>query len=104
MNDNSKYDFFMNELVSLEKVLYSYVQKNQETSDRNLILEKKIKNLEKENESYKLKLNDLETKLNNTAFNLSQIFDNDFKNTEDKESLKNKIDDLLKIIDYHLRS
>ena len=94
----------MNELVSLEKVLYSYVQKNQETSDRNLILEKKIKNLEKENESYKLKLNDLETKLNNTAFNLSQIFENDFKNTEDKESLKNKIDDLLKIIDYHLRS
>lgn len=104
MPETSKYDFFMDELNSLEKNLYSFVQKSSELTEKNARLDKKIQKLEKENEVLKLKIEEIESKLNNSLFEDSEIFNNDTLNLEDRENLKNKISELISKIDYHLRS
>ena len=94
----------MDELNSLEKKLYSFVQKSFELNEKNTRLEKKIHQLEKENEVLKLKIEEIEAKLNNSFLEDPEIFNNDSLNLEDREHLKNKISELISKIDYHLRS
>lgn len=103
MSESTKYDFFNDELNSLEKQIYSYLQKSEELEEENEVLLNKVKNLDKENEVLKLKLEEVDTKLSNFQENMS-LNNNDIISTEDKEELKSKISDLISKIDYHLRS
>ena len=103
MAESSKYDFFTDELTALEKQIYVFLQKNEELQHENRELSNRIKNIDKENEVLKLKLQEIETKLNHFEENGSQNYSEAF-NPEEKEELKNKISDLINKIDYHLRS
>lgn len=103
MIESSKYDFFMDELTSLEKQIYSYIQKDFELSDQNKELKKQVVQLEKENEVLKLQLKELEEKISQESDNEGNA-SNDSINPEEKEILKSKIDDLITKIDFHLRS
>jgi predicted nucleic acid-binding Zn-ribbon protein len=94
----------MDELSSLEKQIYLFIQKYQEQFDSNKRLEKTVKNLQKETEVYKLKIEELESKLNKAVFDVDELFNNDSLKLEDKEALRNKVNELITIIDYHLRS
>ena len=94
----------MDELSSLEKQLYSFVQKSFESTEKNTRLEKKVNQLEKENEVLRLKIDEIESKLNNSLFSDADIFANDSLSLEDREFLKSKIGELISKIDYHLRS
>ena len=103
MAESSKYDFFTDELTALEKQIYVFLQKNEELQLENKELLGRLKNFDKENEVLKLKLQEIETKLNHFEENGSQNYSEAF-NPEEKEELKNKISDLISKIDYHLRS
>lgn len=103
MAESSKYDFFTDELTALEKQIYVFLQKNEELQHENKELSNRLKNIDKENEVLKLKLQEIEAKLNQFEENGSQNYSEAF-NSEEKEDLKNKISDLINKIDYHLRS
>lgn len=104
MTESSKYDLFMEELTSLEKQVYVFVQKNYELSDKNLRLEKKLQQFESENEVLKLRIEELESKLNDSSFEENNLFQTDSITVEDREVLRGKISELISKIDYHLRS
>lgn len=106
MAENSKYDFFMNELVSLEKQVYVYVQQMGDIFEANAKNEKKIAKLNKENEVLKLKIEELENKLARQSAKNKKNSNSSDGNISDieKEELKTKISDLISKIDYHLRS
>lgn len=100
MSDLSKYDLFMNELHSMEKKLYSYIQQVEVMNSERTSLNGKMVQLEKENELLKQKVKDLEAKLTHPlAGGIGGKID-----FEDSDNLKEKITDLLSKIDYHLRS
>lgn len=103
MAESSKYDFFTDELTALEKQIYVFLQKNEELYQENKELSNRLKNIDKENEVLKLKLQEIETKLNHFEESGSQNYGDAF-NPEEREDLKNKISDLISKIDYHLRS
>lgn len=63
MSDTSKYDFFMDEIVSLEKMIQNFVAENQEIEFEKIALAEKAKTLEKENEILILKIKELEKNL-----------------------------------------
>lgn len=90
----SKYDNLMDELTSLEKKVYKYIQQSKELSERNKELEAKIAKLEKENELLKLKLEENDSSGNQLSKNIKKSDPN----------LKSRIDDLIDRIDYHLSS
>lgn len=92
-NPATKYDNLMNELTSLEKEVYQYIQKSKELSERNKELEAKVSKLEKGNELLKLKLEE------GSASGKEQL-----KNKNLDSNLKGRIDDLIDKIDYHLSS
>ncbi|MCZ7604220.1 MAG: hypothetical protein QY331_07805 [Melioribacteraceae bacterium] len=104
MPESTKYDFFMDELSSLEKQIYKFLQKNSDTTEENKALQKRIKQLEKENEVLKLKVDDIEVKLNNAFIDTENSQFSGLFNDEEKIQLKNKINDLITKIDFHLRS
>ena len=104
MPESSKYDFFMDELSSLEKQLYKFVQLFNEQAEERKTMLKKIKQLENENEVLKLKVEDIESKLNNTYIDAEDSHFNNLYTEVEKEKLKEKINDLLTKIDFHLRS
>jgi len=104
LTESSKYDLFMEELTSLEKQVYIFVQKNYELSDKNLRLEKKLQQFESENEVLKLRIEELESKLNDSSFEENNLFQTDSITVEDREVLRSKISELISKIDYHLRS
>lgn len=104
MPESTKYDFFMDELSSLEKQIYKFLQKNADTAEENKALQKRIKQLEKENEVLKLKVDDIEVKLNNAFIDTENSQFGGLFNDEEKIQLKNKINDLITKIDFHLRS
>ncbi len=103
MIESSKYDFFMDELTSLEKKIYSFIQRNFELSEENKRLKKSIGQLEKENEVLKLQLSEFEDRLLQRSEN-GGLFSSDSLKPEERELLKSKIDDLINKIDFHLRS
>ena len=104
MKESSKYDFFMDELSSLEKQMYVFLQRDYELSQENIELMKKLEYLEKENEVLQLKMNELEENLQKRDVITSEGKEGISLNVEEKEQIKNKIDDLISKIDYHLRS
>lgn len=104
MPDSSKYDLFMDELSSLEKQVYKFLQKTNDVNEENKTLQKRIKQLEKENEILKLKVDDVEAKLNNAFVDLESSQIGNLFNDDEKLELKNKINDLITKIDFHLRS
>jgi predicted nucleic acid-binding Zn-ribbon protein len=102
--EQSIYDFFLDELFSLEKHIYMFVERADEISEEKLALEKTIKNLKDENEILKLKLEQLEKESNNKSFNEDLFGDSGIDETGEREAIKTKIADLISKIDDHLRS
>lgn len=104
MAETSKYDFFIDEINTLEKQIYYFIQKGDELLEANEELAKKITNLEQENQALKKRITDIETKLSKSLLNEENLLDNESLNLEEREVLKNKISELITRIDYHLRS
>lgn len=103
MPETSKYDLFLDELGSLEKQMYFFIQKGSELAETNQGLNNRITLLERENEALRKKIIEIESKVSKTLLNDQNLFDTSF-NIEEKEALRNKISELIAKIDYHLRS
>jgi hypothetical protein len=103
LSESSKYDLFLEELGSLEKQIYYFIQKGTELAETNQGLNNRITLLERENEALKKKLVEIESKVSKNLMNDQNMFDSSF-NIEEKEALKNKITEMIAKIDYHLRS
>jgi len=102
--DKNKYDLFLDEISNLEKQVYSFAQKSDDIAIQNESLLKKINEMEKENLILKQKINDFELRLKH-PFSEDDLFGSlSSLNLEDRNILKNKINDLIKKIDSHLRS
>lgn len=104
MAELSKYDMFLEELSSLEKEIYYFIQKGAELIEANQALSNRINQLEKENETLKKRLSEIESKISRSMFNEENLFGVERFNAEEREALKNKISELIARIDYHLRS
>lgn len=104
MADQSIYDFFLDELFSLEKHIYMAVERSDELVEEKLALEKTIKNLKDDNEILKLKLERLEKDSTNQDFSGDFFAGEEIYDSEDREAVKTKIADLINKIDNHLRS
>ncbi|MDH7605514.1 MAG: hypothetical protein QHH13_11480 [Melioribacter sp.] len=104
MAELSKYDMFLEELSSLEKEIYYFIQKGAELIEANEALSNRINQLEKENETLKKRLSEIESKISKSMFNEENLFGVERFNAEEREALKNKISELIARIDYHLRS
>ena len=105
MADNSKYAVFLEEINSLEKQVYLLVQKGNEFIAKNSSLDKKIKQLEKENEALRLKIEDIERKLTGGVSNFdTEIFTSFGSTGDERDNLKKKINELIIKIDRQLSS
>jgi chromosome segregation ATPase len=104
MSENSKYSFFMDEIISLEKEVHSFLQKHEFMKKEKEELDDELLKVQKENEILKLKNKELEEKLRELAFQGTSLFGSDSLNLEDKEQLKSRINELITKLDYHLRS
>lgn len=104
MADQSIYDFFLDELFSLEKHIYMVVERGNELAEEKLALEKTIKNLKDDNEILKLKLEQLEKDSKNQDFSGDLFNGEEIYDSGDREVIKTKIADLINKIDNHLRS
>ena len=93
----------MGELDSLEKQICALIQKNQELSDSNAELMLQKERLKKENEVLKLKLEESENIISDSTTQ-TNYDDSVAIATKDKELLRKQIDELVKVIDYHLSS
>ena len=91
----------MDELVALEKQIYIVVQREEEVVEEKAALLKELQNLKDENEILKIKLSDAEKRVKQNGEFLGE---SDLLNSESKEEVKNKIDELINKIDNHLRS
>ncbi len=96
-----KYNFFIEEIKNLEAEVVSFIQKYDKISEYNKILTRKLETLERENKKLKTQLSGLTKLSNNTLEN--NINFNSNENGE-KELIKNRIDEIVRIIDYHLSS
>lgn len=103
MSDSSKYDLFMDEIVSLEKMVQKFVSENIVIEDEKNALQAKVSNLQKENEVLVLKIKELEKKINQTD-EIKSVSSKPNLDSSERENLKNQIDDLITRIDYHIRS
>ncbi len=101
MSEPTTYDYFMEELLALEKQIYIVVQKEEDFAEEKLALLKEIQALKDENEILRIKLGEAEKKAEMSGNLFSE---SDESNTESKEIVKNKIDELINKIDNHLRS
>lgn len=99
MPEKNKFNIFTEELVSLEKKVYLLVQKNFELTHGYNSLLKMNDLLNRENEVLKMKIEELESNIENESSNIRIL-----KNIDNKEEFKQNIDELVKVIDYHLRS
>ncbi len=96
MGEKTKYDLFIDELIALEKQVLLLLQRSEEVLAQKEVLEKKVKLLEDENEMLKLKLEEAESNLN--------LSKQTVLNETERAALKEKIDNLVEKIDYHMRS
>lgn len=104
MAETTKYDLFIDELNTLEKQIYYFIQKGSELIEANSGLNNRITQLEKENDSLKKRISEIESKLSKSVLNPNGVFGTGSINEEEREALKSKINDLVARIDYHLRS
>jgi len=102
--ETTKYDLFIDELNTLEKQIYYFIQKGTEILESNQALNNRITLLERENDSLKKRISEIESKVSKSFVNSENLFGNESFNLEEKETLKNKISELIARIDYHLRS
>jgi len=102
--ETTKYDLFLEELNTLEKQIYYFIQKGSELIDANQALNNRINILEKENDSLKKRISEIESKLSKTNINEGNLFGKENLKLEEREVLKGKISELIAKIDYHLRS
>lgn len=93
----------MDEIVSLEKMVQKFVIENVEVVEKKSTLESKVENLEKENEVLVLKIKELERKIN-AVDDISSVADTPNLDLNERQNLKNQIDDLISRIDYHIKS
>lgn len=93
----------MEEFGSLEKMVQSFILNNTNLIENNKSLEKKVDLLEKENKVLVFKIQELEKKINKaeekSSTNAKVTLD-----FEERQNLKNQINDLIEKIDYHIRS
>ncbi len=101
MSEPTTYDYFMEELLALEKQIYMVVQREEEIAEEKSTLLREIQALKDENEILRIKLGEAEKKAEMSGNLFSET---DESNTESKKVVKNKIDDLINKIDDHLRS
>ncbi len=101
MSEPTTYDYFMEELLALEKQIYIVVQNEEDFAEEKLTLLKEIQALKDENEILRIKLGEAEKKAEMSGNLFSE---SDESNSESKEIVKNKIDELINKIDNHLRS
>ena len=104
MAEVSKYDLFMNELISLEKRLYAFIQERDELREENESLLERVEELEKENAELKSKHSEMLSKFNNINSDNLIFSDDEFNDPEEREKIKNRINELITKIDSHLRS
>jgi len=102
--ENSKYTFFMDEIIALEKEVHIFLQKHEVLKKESSDLQKELEENYKENELLKLKNKELDEKLKDVAFQGTSLFNSDSLDTENKEEIKQKISELISKLDYHLRS
>ena len=93
----------MDELLSLEKQIYTIIQKSDELVDENNDLREEIENLQAENGALKNKLREIETSLTNHMNESGDLFSDNISKNE-KQEIKEKIENLISRLDYHLRS
>lgn len=103
MPDSSKYDIFMDELLSLEKQMGVFALKSDEIAEANAELREQVIRLEEENRALKNKIKEIELQLSSPAGN-DDVFENTSITAEEREEIKNKISKLISKLDYHLRS
>ena len=101
MSEPTTYDYFMEELLALEKQIYIVVQKEEDFIAEKLTLRKEIQALKDENEILRIKLGEAEKKVGMSGNLFGETGES---NDESKKVVKNKIDDLINKIDDHLRS
>ena len=104
MSETSRYDFFMDELSSLEKQIYLIAQKCDELTEEKGALEKTIKQLKEENEVLRLQLEETERNITISESDNTDLFGETSLKNEEKEEIKEKITNLINKIDNHLRS
>jgi len=104
MGDTSKYDSFLTEIVSLEKMVHNVVGKNQQLLEIKKISEERINQLQSENQVLVNKIKELERKTNLTEGNIATTLSKKKLDVNERENLKSQIDDLIEKIDYHIHS
>jgi predicted nucleic acid-binding Zn-ribbon protein len=102
--DSSKYDIFMNELLSLEKLIGVFAQKGDDEKEANTELRQTITRLEQENQALKNKIKEIEKQISQSSNEDEGLFGNNSISSEDREEVKSKISDLISKLDNHLRS
>ena len=90
----------MDELLELEKSVHKLVQNEEEVSEEKESLIRELRTLKDENEILRIKLEEAERRADTSSEN----FNASLFNSEDKEVVKDRIDELINKIDNHLRS
>ncbi|MBN1299634.1 MAG: hypothetical protein JW995_00315 [Melioribacteraceae bacterium] len=103
MPESSKYDLFMDELLSLEKQIGVFAQRCDELVEQNNYYKDQIFNMEQENQALKNKIKEIEIQLSKQSNN-EDLFGGNSLTAEDREQLKEKVGELINKIDHHLRS
>lgn len=105
MTELSKYDIILDELNSFEKQIAGLCKKNIEILPKYNALEKANRHLLNENSSLKIKILELESKIESLLKEKeSLIKGNNLFNNKEKEDFKLQIDGLINKINNHLRS
>ena len=100
MAELTTYDFFMEELISLEKSVHLLVQKEELITEEKESLIRELRALKDENEILRIKLEEAENK----SKSISGDIDTSLFDSNEKEIIKDRIDGLINKIDNHLRS
>lgn len=100
MTELTTYDYFNNELLELEKSVHKLVLRDEEISEEKESLIRELRTLKDENEILRIRLEEAEKKVGMNG----EDFDTTLFNSEDKEVVKDRIDELINKIDNHLRS
>ncbi len=103
MAELSKYEILLSDLSSLESQAVIVKNQYKDLSERNVELEKNLRECQKENATLIQKLKSLETEFESFKSDSEGQFIN-LLNTKERETLKAKIQNLISKIDYHLSS
>ncbi|NCQ18292.1 MAG: hypothetical protein COZ80_06170 [Ignavibacteria bacterium CG_4_8_14_3_um_filter_37_9] len=103
MSDLSKYEIFIQELTSVEVQVSALRELYEELKSRNKELEKKLSNLQKENEYLKMQIESGEDSADRKAEGIGEkVFGS--LSVNEREDLKVKISDVITKINDHLTS